>query len=416
MILKTIFITSIALASATRAEELSLTVEGAASYAVSHNPALSAARLRIEEARGRLDAAGLRSNPEVEFEFRQNPRAPERSFALAWMQKFPVTARLHFEKAISRAELAAAESEVRDTGRKLAGEVRVAAISLLALSKERELRKLQIANSEELVKLASGRVKSGEASAVDAALVELESKQLGTQLFQLDAKRAALLGELRPLLGVGAGAELEISGTLDKPEDLPAKGTSPGARGDYLAAQATAEAAKQSVDLAKANKWADFSAGFSAEHSRTEDMPDGLKNDMMLGLKFSLPLPIWNNNDGRVREAAATAARTEKEVHALAMQISSEAAAARAEMAALSRVVADIDEKLIPLAKQIEEQLRAGYASGQTPLAEVIRARGKRFEFEAQRLDALRDYHLARAKYQTAIGDSTAAKKTKSRK
>ena len=99
-----------------------------------------------------------------------------------------------------------------------------------------------------------------------------------------------------------------------------------------------------------------------------------------------------------------TRERTEKEIVAIAAQARAEAAAARAEMVALAKIVADIDDKLIPAAKQIEEQLRANYAGGLTPLPEVIRARGKRFEMEAQRLDALRDWHLARAKHQTATG------------
>ena len=411
MILKTIFLTIIALASVTRAEELSLTVEGAASYAVSHNPALSAARLRIEEARGRLDAVGRRPNPELEFDLSQNIRSREHGVGVAWMQKFPRTARLTLEKAVSRAHLAAAAAEVRDAERRLAGEVRVAAVSLLALEKERDLRSQQIINSEELIAFMSKRVQAGEASAVDAAQVELESKQMGTQVLMLDVEKAILLGTLRPLLGVGTRDTVNINGVLSEPGALPAKGASVVGRGDIRAAQANAEAAKQNVALAKAGKWEDFSAGLMATHELAEDAPDGFERDTTLGLKFSLPLPLYNKNEGQIREAAAAAKRTEKEIEAVAAQASAETAAARGEMAALAKIVADIDGKLIPAAKQIEEQLRANYAAGLTPLPEVIRARGRRFELESQRLDALRDYHLARAKHLTATGATPSPKK-----
>ncbi len=412
MLLRTIFHLSLITTSAFAAE-VTLSVETAAAYAIQHNPALAAARFRIEEARGRLEGAGRLSNPEAEFEFQQNPRKPERSFGVAWMQKFPVTSRLRLEKAVSRAELAAAENEIRDQERRLAGEVRAAAVGLLAIAQERELRTQQIVVSDELASFMSKRVQSGEASVVDAAQVELESKQLGTQLLQLDVTKATLLGTLRPLLGVRASDTVAISGTLSEPTPLPEKGAKVSARGDYLAAQATAEAARQNVELAKARKWEDIGVGLTAERSRAEDAPDGFESDTMLGFKVSLPFPLWNKNEGAIREATAAAKRAEREIDAVAAQIRAEAAAARGEMAALAKIIADIDSKLIPAARQIEDQLRSNYAAGQVTLPEVIRARGRRFELETQRLTALRDYHLARAKHQTALGSSAAPKPSK---
>ena len=411
MFLRTILFSTITLAASAQASELSLSVENAAAYAIRHNPALAAARFRIEEARGRLDAAGRRPNPELEFELSQNVRTPEHGGSVAWMQKYPRTARLALEKGVSRAQLTAAEAEVRDAERKLAGEVRTAGVTLLAVEKERGLRGQQILNSEELTAFMVKRVQSGEASAVDAAQLELEAKQLGTQVLMLDVEKATLLGTLRPLLGIGSRDAVAITGVLGEPSDVSGNGATITARGDYRAAQANADAARQGVELAKANKWEDITVGVSASHDRSEDAPDGLSRDTMFGVKVNIPLPLWNKNEGQIREAAAAAKRTEKEVEAVAAQIRAEAAAARSEMSALAKIVADIDEKLIPAAKQIEEQLRANYAGGLTPLTEVIRARGKRFEMEAQRLDALRDWHLARAKHQTAIGNTPTSKK-----
>lgn len=405
MNLRTILFTNLACAAFTMpatASEVSLSVESAAAYAIEHNPALAAVRFRIEEARGRLEAAGRRPNPEMEWELSQNVRSPEHGAGVAWMQKFPRTARLTLEKSVSRAELAAATAEVRDAERRLAGEVRATAVGLLALEKERGLRGQQILNSEELTAFMIKRVQTGEASAVEAAQIELEAKQLATQILMLNVEKAKLLGTLRPLLGVSDS--VVITGTLAETVGLPARGALLSARGDYRAAEANAEASRQGVELARANKWEDITVGISASHGRSEDAPEGLSRDTVIGLKVNLPLPLWNKNEGKIREALATANRAEKEIEAVAAQARAEAASARAEMVALAKIVADIDDKLIPAAKQIEEQLRNNYGAGLTPLPEVIRARGKRFELEAQRLDALRDYHLARAKHATATG------------
>lgn len=394
----------LACASCAWAGHLSLSVDGAAEFALRHNQSLSAARLRIDEAQGRLRNAGRFSNPEIEADYRQNVKSPENSVGFGLAQKFPLTARLRLEKAVSQAELAAAEAEVRNVERRLAAEVRTTAVKLLALAGQRRLRERQTGNSRELGQFTRRRLESGEASLADVSLVELETLQLQTELLQIEVERIALIGELRPLLGSAAGHEPVITGELAPPNSRPARGVDPSERPDFVAAVSLAEAARQSLELAKAQRWEDVSVGLNLETERTEDAPDGLMRENFVGFRFSLPLPLWNNNAGRIAEATATAARGQKETEALAIVIDAETAAARDAMSALAKVVASLDESLLPKAAQIETQLRDAYSAGQTALPEVLRARDRRLALERQRLDALRDYHLARVRYQAATG------------
>ncbi len=410
------FLIVLPLADVAAERGVSITLDGVGDRVRRNNPQLAAARLRIEEAHGRLDHAGRLTNPDLDFGFAQNVRTPEHGFRLEFMQRFPLTGRLALERAVSRAQLAAAEAEVRDVERRLVAEARALAVKLLALRQQRAVRVKQIENSRELGEFLLKRVAAGEASLVDSTQVQLERGQLGTSLLLLDSERAALLGELRPLLGMHAPAALEITGELPMPGGTPKAGADPERRGDYQAAQHGAEAARESAALAKANKWADIGVGLTAEHTRTEDAPDGLKRDTMVGVKFSLPLPLWNANEGRIREANAAAIRAEKEVSALASQIRGEAAGARGEMAALAKVIASIADDLIPQAQQIEEQRRTAYGIGQTAFTEVVRARGGRFELEVQLVTALRDYHLARTRYLAATGATASQPKPAKRK
>ena len=135
-----------------------------------------------------------------------------------------------------------------------------------------------------------------------------------------------------------------------------------------------------------------------------EDAPDGLSNDYFVGIKVNVPLPLWNKNEGRILEASAAEIRAEKERKALSFTIRAEAKAARDEMAALAKVLTTTDSALLPKAVDLEDQLRTAYNTGHTPLTEVLRARGRRLELTRRRLDVLRDYHLARARYDGAIG------------
>ena len=83
---------------------------------------------------------------------------------------------------------------------------------------------------------------------------------------------------------------------------------------------------------------------------------------------------------------------------------STQVSAARAEMSTLAKLVSMLDAQILPKAAEIEERIRQQYASGQSPLTDVLRARSRRLMLQQQRLDALRDYHLARARHEAALG------------
>jgi cobalt-zinc-cadmium efflux system outer membrane protein len=386
------------------AAPLTVPFEQVPAHAIRHNRDLAAARLRIEEARGRLEQSGRLSNPEIEVDFARGLEMPEGELGVALTQRFPVTSRLRLEKAVSRAELSAAIAEVADAERKIAAEAGMAAVRLLANRLQRDLRNKQLANSREQAEFARKRVASGEASTVDATQFDLEVQQLQTELLQLDVEAETLQGELRPLLGAPATREIVIGGTLPPPTRTPSGSPALSERPDYRAAQATAEAARQGSTLAKARKWEDFSFGVGVSSERSMDMPAGYERDYMIGFRFSIPLPLWDNSSGRIREAAATAARAEKEVDALELKISAEVAAARREMAALAKVINELDATVLPKAADLEDRLRQFYTSGQSPLTEVLRARDRRLQLQSRRVDALRDYHVARMKFRAATG------------
>ena len=176
---------------------------------------------------------------------------PERSLEVAFMQRFPLTARLRLEKAVSKAQLSAAAAEVRDAESKVAADVRRVSVKLLALRAQQELRQQQLANSREQTEFVTKRVTTGEGSAVDAIQVDLETQQLEVEFLQLESARATLTAELRPLLGISANRPIEIAGTLPAPGTIPRTGATGETRPDLQAAHLHALAARQNVGLAK---------------------------------------------------------------------------------------------------------------------------------------------------------------------
>ena len=123
-----------------------------------------------------------------------------------------------------------------------------------------------------------------------------------------------------------------------------------------------------------------------------------------IGFRISLPLPFWNRNQGEIAEKKATAERHRLETEALGKQIASEADTARKEMQANADLARETRDKLLPLVLEQTQKLEKAYESGQTDLLTVLRARDQRLQLESAALDATRDFHLARIRYESATG------------
>ena len=366
------------------------------------NPDLAAARLRIQEALGRMNQSGRLANPEIETGLEHNSRFREGKFEVGVSQRFPITDRLRLEKDVSLTEFKASEAEVREVERQLTGQAREAVVKILATRQRRELLREQSAVSKEFANFLSEAAGKGEGSALDAGLAKLEATSLSMEIRQLDAGETALVGELKPLLGMRPGEALNVGGTLPQPA-LPSTAADPSRRPDFQVAKLDALAAAQGVALEQARRYDDVEGGFFAAVERKEDAPNGYSNDGMVGVRFKIALPFWNKNEGAIQEAQAKKIRKEKEAIALGRGIHLEAEAARAEMEEWAKLIGEINETLLPLAAEQTKLAEDAYRNAQGEIQSVLRSREKRLQLAAARLDALREFHLARVRHETAL-------------
>ncbi len=384
-------------------QALTLPFDKAAAYAVEHSPELKAARQRIEEAKGRHIASGRLQNPELEMEWSRASGGSRRT-GITLLQKFPVTARLQLERSVSRAQLAAAEAEVRDVERRFFAETAGECVKVAALQEQLALRAQQLSNTREQERFIKKRSEQGEAPATDIRQLELEARQLEVEILQLQITHAAALGELKIRLGLAPRESLAITGGLPAPRSPVAGGQTFINRADLEVARHEIDAARQTEKLAEANKWQDIGAGLLVENERTESAASGSATDRFVGFRITVPLPVWDRNAGRIYESAAAARRAALELEALGAKIQGEVDTTRGEMHSLARLAAEMDESLLPKAKELEDQLRAAYEAGLVPFIESLRARARRLELTQRRTDVLRDYHLAKVRYESAVG------------
>jgi cobalt-zinc-cadmium efflux system outer membrane protein len=380
-----------------------ITLSGVGDRIRAQNPDLAAARLRIQEALGRMNQSGRLANPELEAGFDHNPQFREGKFEIGLSQRFPVTGRLQLEKDVSLTELKSAEAEVREVERQLTGQAREAVVKILATRQRRELLRKQANVAGEFATFLSEIAAKGEGSALDAGQAKLEAASIAMEMRQLDAGEAALTGDLKPLLGMNPGESLSVGGTLPEPS-LPSSDADPSRRPDFQFARLGALAAAQGVALEQARRYDDVEGGLFAGAERTEDAPNGYDNETIVGLRFKIALPFWNKNEGAIHEAQAKQQRKEMEATALGRNIRLEAEAARTEMEEWAGMITEINGTLLPLADEQAILAETTFRNGQGEIQSVLRSREKRLKLAAARLDALREFHLARVRHETALG------------
>ncbi len=386
----------------TAAEALIVSLHSIPDRVRKQNPDLAAARYRIAEALGRFHQAGRRSNPELGIDVSHNPSYRERSMSVSISQEFPLTNRLILEKAVSLTSLKAAEAEVLDVERRLVTSSKQLLIKALAIRQQQGLLKKQEDVAKQLADFISKAAEQGEGSLLDAGQAKLEAAQFSNQRRQLNAESASLTGELKALLGMQTTQLLIVSGSLPEIHP-PARSTNPNRRPDLKAAKFNAKAAAEAAQLERAKSRDDIEVAVSAGLERTEDAPNGYDTESIVGIGIRIPLPLWNKNEGSIQEADARKARKQKEVTALAHNIRHEASTAYAEMIEWDKLSREISTTLLPLAEKQANLSEQAYRDGQGDLQATLRTREQLLKLSSARLNALRDFHLAKARYQAAL-------------
>jgi cobalt-zinc-cadmium efflux system outer membrane protein len=223
------------------------------------------------------------------------------------------------------------------------------------------------------------------------------------QIRQLDAEVATLTGSLKPLLGMSVSEPLAISGSL--PEiPAPQRSLNTSQRPDLHAANFAIQEASEAAALERARCREDIELSLSGGVGRSEDAPEGYETEAQFSIGVKIPLPFWNKNEGAIQEADARKLRREKEATALISEIRHEAATAHAEMSEWAKLSAEISTTLLPLAQNQADVANQAYREGQGDLQSTLRTREQLLKLASSRLNALRDFHLAKTRYDAALG------------
>jgi cobalt-zinc-cadmium efflux system outer membrane protein len=129
-------------------------------------------------------------------------------------------------------------------------------------------------------------------------------------------------------------------------------------------------------------------------------------DDYAFTLGMSLPIPLFDRNQGGVREARYRFAQTEHQKRAARVRITTALVESYEALAGARAEALALENEIVPAAGRAFEAARSGYRQGKFGYLEVLDAQRTFAEANARLLDAQARYHRAAALVESLSGTS----------
>lgn len=384
-----------------------LTLPQAQALTLLHNPKLAVFGWEVRAGEARTLQASLPPNPEAGIEVENFAGSGE----LRGFDSAEIT--IHLSQLIElagkrrkRTRVAALERDLTawDYETTCVDVLTQATQAFVAVLSAQENVRLQ----EELVRLAQQvlttvgeRVKAGKVSPVEETRARVA---LSTSQIELERAQQALASARHRLVaawGSTVPTFTRAEGQLDTIASLPP-------------ARQLAERLAQNPDLARwATEMAQRQAALELEEARRVPDPTlggGFRyvrdtDDNAFVMELSVPLPVFDRNQGNRLEARYRLAKAEEEQRAATVQAHTALGEAYAALAAAYAVATALKNDALPGAQSAFEATSEGYRQGKFGFLDVLDAQRTLFEVRGQYIEALATYHQAVADVERLIGD-----------
>ena len=388
---------------ATAAADGPLDLRAALELARRESPVLEAARAKVAEARGELTGAEvlLPENPEAEIglgpRWLNDPQTGQQLGVEASLtQKFEIAGQRGHRMDRASAEIAAAAAEAARAVRDL--DLTVATTFYQALASKERVRIAEDHErlARELLQIAQARADQGAASPVDLNTARVRLAEATRRLLRARTDEKTSRVRLAPLLGLDPASPPEVAGTLSQvSRAVMPTAAAVDAHPEVVAAGSRAEAARATADLAGAAAWPDVRLGaryFTEEASRT-----------LLGT-ISIPIPIFQRNQGERERSTAAVARAAAEERAARSRAGAEVQEAAIASTEAKHVLDLYDQDVLKALEENVGLLLRMMDAGKVSAADVILIERELLDGRLGYVEARVEFAVATARVRTAAG------------
>lgn len=373
------------------------------------------------EEKGIRDAGKARAellpNPTLDFEAGTGAltgSSSENNLSLGVSQEFLLAGKRQKRLAIAGQELEIYRWQLADRERLLREEVKTAFYDVVLAEQRIALSDRSIALNRQLLDVTRERLAAGDIPELEMGLIKVELARSEGARIEVENTLNRNQAKLWALMGLPPGEAPAVVGTFDtetvmakKPFEL--KQLAQGKRPDLKALEAEKDRGEADIALARADGIPNLTAGLAFRRDTTAMEIGGIEGKdtaYTIGLRLSLPIPLFDRNRAGVQEAKAKRSSSESRLTAAVRNAGREVETAYAGLLNADKVLSLYKSSIIP---QLEENLqltREAYRLGEVGILAVIQEQKKFFEVSDGYLTALHDRQAALTRLESAVGDS----------
>ena len=386
-------------AAAAAAEPLSLAK--AIELALEGNPEVAAAKRQWEATEGQVLQGRSRPNPELAYSL-EDTRSKTRT--QSWQLNLPVelggkraarTKAAEKTREQAQAQLAELQATVR-------ANVAAAYFDVLTAQERLVLARDSAALAKSSTDTVSKRVAAGKVSPVEESKARVAEAGVRVELAQAASEQRNALSRLFALLGRIDAPYTVLEGKAENLPSVPSLvdlqpliASSPG----VVLARIEVDRREALTALEQSKRVPDVTVSVGMQRSNETQ-----RNVLLFGV--SVPLPIFDRNQGNLLEALKLEDKARDELQAASVRLHSEVAQGQERLSTITAEVQSLQQDVLPGAKSAYDAATIGFENGKFNFLEVLDAQRTYFTAKSQYLKALGEAHRAAADIDRLLGAS----------
>jgi cobalt-zinc-cadmium efflux system outer membrane protein len=380
-----------------------------------NNTTLQASRLNIDELKAQEITAHLRPNPNFNLSADGTQITPSNGRWTPFAGTFvsPGVSYL-FERRNKRGlryqaaqeGTAVGVAQQADSERTLLFNLRSAFIGILQAKAVLHLAQDNLDYYDKILNVSRDRFQAGDISRIDLDRLELQRLQYESDLqtAQVNLRTTkinmlALLDDRRPV------GSFDVDGSFDFREDILSlddyRKSALDARPDLRAAALSLQQAKTNYTLAEANGSTDPTIGVWFTHNGSFNNPDALNT---LGASISIPLRIFDTNQGEKLRTKIDIQRNEKLRQGVETQVYSDVDSAYATLTSDINLLKPYKRQYLEQAVRVRDTVLFSYQHGGVALLDFLNAESEYRAVQLSYVNLVGSYLTSAAQLNLAIG------------
>ena len=398
-------VVAVVLASASLAQAQApvtrLSLDDAVVLALRENPTLRAKQHEYRATQAQEITAGLRPNPTASYTADQMGNAnvdPQHTVTIG--QPIELGGKRGRRLDSARAAIRVTAAELEDVQRQVVAQVKKAFTDTLVAEATLVLAGDNLKTLDEVERLQRIRAEKGDISELE--LTRIQVQRFAFERDAADARQAIAAARVALRAAVGPQAvapDFAVSGELgfrDVPLDVAVlRRRALDARPDLKAAEAARARARADRELARANAWWDVTP--QASYQR-------IGPDNTFGVGISVPLRVFDRNQGEVARTRAEVDRADALREAAAVQVLADVDVALSQVANQRDKVLLLRDTYLPKAQRARDTVEFAYRRGGLSLLDFLDAQRTYRETSLEHLRALGAYWGALYQLEAAVG------------